>query len=176
MSELTVSKVNRQFRTLRAKCTALNSLVLAPPKPTITVTYGRKAVPRKPQDDDDTPPLAILQSLDRLGARLHLDRAIIENMQLSIRIYEVRDAFSHIVKSAFGDPPADADAPPRILSLTSICARTVGEHAQSEADAAVADDPKSEGHEDEIRSQAIDELYENVLPQYRQYGYTNHYM
>ncbi|KAM5543151.1 hypothetical protein V8D89_003025 [Ganoderma adspersum] len=174
MSELTISKVNRQFRTLRAKCTALNSLVLAPSKPTVTVTYGRKTLPRKPQDDDDTPPLAILQSLDRLGARLHLDRAVIENMQLSKRIYEVRDAFCHIVKSAFGNPPADADAPPRILSLTSICSRIVGEHALSEADAAVDDDPNSEGHEDEIRSKAIDELYENVLPQYRHFTFVAH--
>ena len=176
MFEPTVSKVNQSFCTLRAKCTALNSLILAPPKPTVTITYGRKTAPRKPRDDDNAPPLALLQSLDRLSARLHLDRAIIENMQLSKRIYEVRDAFSHIVKSAFGDPAPHTDPPPRILSLASICARTVGEHAQSEADAAVADHPKSEGHVDEIRSQAIDELYENVLPQYRQYEYTNHYM
>ncbi|PIL34045.1 hypothetical protein GSI_03754 [Ganoderma sinense ZZ0214-1] len=173
MSELTISKVNRQFRTLRAKCTALNSLVLAPPKPTVTVTYGRQTVSRKPQDNGDTPPLAILQSLDRFGARLHLDRAIVENMQLSKRIYEVRDAFSHIVQSAFGGPASSTDAPPRILSLTGICARIVGEHALSEADAAVDDDPNSEGHEDEIRSQTIEELYENVPPQYRQYGYLN---
>ncbi|KAI1791253.1 hypothetical protein LXA43DRAFT_1141319 [Ganoderma leucocontextum] len=174
MSEVTISKVNRQFRTLRAKCTALNTLVLAPTRPTVTVTYGRQTIPRKPQEDDDTPPLAILQSLDRFGARLHLDRAIIENMQLSKRIYEVRDAFSNIVQCAFGDPAGDTEPLPRILSLTGICARIVGEHAQSEADAAVDEDSGSEGHEDQIRSQAIEELYENVPPQSRHFTFVAH--
>ena len=168
MSELTISKVNRQFRTLRAKCTALTTLATGPTKPTVTVTYGRQKIPRKPQEDEGVPPLAILQSLDRFGTRLHLDRAIIENMQLSKRIYEVRDVFSNIVQSSFGDTASGAGARSRILSLTGVCARIIGEQAQTEADAAVDDDPVSRGHEDEIRSQAIEALYDNAPPQYRQ--------
>jgi len=168
MSQLTISKVNRQFRTLRAKCTALATLALAPAKPAVTVTYGRQTSSRKPQEEDDMPPLAILQSLDRFGTRLHLDRAIIENMQLSKRIYEVRDVFSNIVQSSFGDLAGGTEMPSRILSLTGVCARIIGEQVQAEADAAVDDDPDSGGHEDEIRSQTIEELYENAPPQYRQ--------
>ena len=167
MVQLTTTRITRQFRTLRNKCTALNSLVNAPSKPTVTVTYGRSSQARRPPEDDEIPPLAILQSLDKLGARLHLDRAIVQNMQLSKRIYEVRDAFKNIVQSSDGprDPSQETTWK---LSLTSICARIVGELAQSEADAAVCEDPDSEGRENEIRSRATDELYENVPAQYRQ--------
>ena len=168
MVELTTTRINRQFRTLRNKCTALNSLVTAPPKPTVTITYGRSSQARRPPEDDEIPPLAILQSLDKLGARLHLDRAIVQNMQLSKRIYEVRDAFKNIVQSSSDGPRDPSEATTWTPSLTSICARIVGRLAQAEADAAVCEDPDSEGREDDIRSCATDELYENVPAQYRQ--------
>ncbi|KAI0829889.1 hypothetical protein BC628DRAFT_1359228 [Trametes gibbosa] len=164
MTELCTSKINRQLRSLRMKCCSLNTFHLAPHKPTISVTYGsshRHALSQA-QDEDTTPPLAILQSLDRLGARLRLDRAIVENMQLSKRIYEVRDAFRNIVQCAFASAGhADqnfARAPP----LTAICARLIGEHVQSEIEAALDDFEQMDGPTDDLRAQAMDDLYEQV--------------
>ncbi|KAI9068372.1 hypothetical protein FKP32DRAFT_1754533 [Trametes sanguinea] len=171
MSELSTSRIARQLRTLRAKCAGLNSLqtrALAPSKPAVSVTYGHsKNSVKRIQDDEETPPLAILQSLDNFGARLHLDRAIVENMQLSKRIYEVRDAFRNIVQSALGTPKdIDVEATRRVLPLTAICARLIGEHVQSEVQAAV-DDAAEDGREDEVASQVLDELFEQVPPSYR---------
>lgn len=101
MAELSSSKINRQLRSLRMKCTSLNALALAPTKPAVSVTYGssHRNVSKHAQDDDGTPPLAILQSLDHFGARLHLDRAIIENVgrMLKIMVYIVEIAVRMII-------------------------------------------------------------------------------
>ncbi len=170
MAELSSSKINRQLRSLRMKCTSLNALALAPAKPAVSVTYGnshRNALKRV-QDDDGTPPLAILQSLDNFGTRLHLDRAIIENMQLSKRIYEVRDAFRNIVQSVLGPAPSfDNEERGRVLTLTSICSRLIGEHVQSEIEAAFDDLRDSDVLEDGRGTQAMDDLYDQVPPAYR---------
>ncbi len=164
MSELTTSKVNRQFRSLRSKCASLTSLSLAPSRPKVAVTYGSSSRNATREHQDDTPPLAILQSLDKLGSRLHFDRAIVENMQLSKRIYEVRDAFKNIVQSTSGLPKPDTS---RILPLAGICARVVGEHVEVEMKASLEGLSDDEGGQDEIRSQIMDELYEQVPSQYR---------
>lgn len=170
MAELSSSKINRQLRSLRMKCTSLNALALAPTKPAVSVTYGssHRNVPKHAQDDDGIPPLAILQSLDNFGTRLHLDRAIIENMQLSKRIYEVRDAFRNIVQSVLGPAPSlDHEERGRVLALTSICARLIGEHVQSEIEAAFDDLRDSDVLEDDRGTQAMDDLYDQVPPAYR---------
>ena len=170
MSELTTSRINRQFRTLRNKCSALNSFTPAPSRPKVSVTYGRSSRGHAYQshEDDETPPLAILQSLDKLGSRLHLDRAIVENMQLSKRIYEVRDAFKNIVQAAFGATSEELHRLSPVESLTSICARVIGEHVQSEMDASLEDVPDVDGEEDSVRSKAMDDIYESVPAQHRQ--------
>ncbi|KAI0674777.1 hypothetical protein C8Q78DRAFT_1008854 [Trametes maxima] len=176
MAEISTSRINRHFRTLRMKCTSLNALTLAPPKPSVSVTYGNsRHTVRRPVNEDATPPLAILQSLENFGSRLHLDRAIVENMQLSKRIYEVRDAFRNIVQSAFGTASEcdQGDSRP-VLPLTAICARLVGEHVQSEIDAAVEDLDESEGNEEDVRAQAMDDLYEDVPVAYRRHMFVAH--
>ncbi|KAI0717264.1 hypothetical protein C8T65DRAFT_726300 [Cerioporus squamosus] len=175
MSELTTSKVNRQFRSLRSKCASLTSLSHAPPRPKVAVTYGSSSrnAPRL-GEQDDAPPLAILQSLDKLGARLHFDRALVENMQLSKRIYEVRDAFKNIVQSTFGPPKPVSETPCRILPLAGICARVVGQHVEVEMAASLEHLPNAEGGQDEDRGQIMDELYEQVPSQYRNYTMVAH--
>ena len=172
MSELTTSKINRLFRTLRSKCASLGSFKPASSKPTVSVTYGHssRGHVKRPQDEDEIPPLAILQSLDKISTRLRLDRAIVENMQLAKHIYEVRDAFRNIVQAALG-PVSDNQSthePPGILPLTALCARLIGEHVQSEMDASLDDDTDPEC-QDELRSQTMDDLYESVPCRYRQY-------
>ncbi|KAI0745093.1 hypothetical protein C8Q76DRAFT_851927, partial [Earliella scabrosa] len=176
MSELTTSRINRQFRTLRSKCSALTSLTLAPSRPAVSVTYGSssRSLARKPLDGDDAPPLAILQSLDKLGTRLHLDRAIVENMQLSRRIYEVRDAFKNIVQSTFGTPTEGAMVASRVMPLAGTCARLVGEHIQSEIAASLDGDSNDENREDDIRSNVMDDLYEQVPSSHRKYTLVAH--
>ncbi|EIW63178.1 uncharacterized protein TRAVEDRAFT_69277 [Trametes versicolor FP-101664 SS1] len=177
MAELSSSRINRQLRSLRMKCTSLNALTLAPTKPAVSVTYGssHRNVSKHAQDDDGTPPLAILQSLDNFGTRLHLDRAIIENMQLSKRIYEVRDAFRNIVQSVLGPAPSlDHEERGRVLDLTSICARLIGEHVQSEIEAAFDDLRDSDVLEDDRGTQAMDDLYDQVPPAYRSRMFVAH--
>ncbi|KAI8975889.1 hypothetical protein BD414DRAFT_580614 [Trametes punicea] len=173
MNELSTSRINRQLRSLRSKCTSLSSLQarpLAPSKPAVLVTYGtsRSSIKRV-QDDAETPPLAILQSLDNFGTRLHLDRAIVENMQLSKRIYEVRDAFRNIVQSTIGTAVDHEDnAPRRVLSLAAICARFIGEHVQAEVEAAtVEESTKGSGREDDLASKVMNDLYDQVPPAHR---------
>ncbi|KAI0371101.1 hypothetical protein BV20DRAFT_993893 [Pilatotrama ljubarskyi] len=166
MAELSMSRINRQLRTLRMKCSSLAAFNAAPSKPAVSVTYGSARVAARSQDADETPPLAILQSLDNFGTRLHLDRAIVENMQLSKRIYEVRDALRNIVQSAIATADRRKE-PCRILPLTAVCARLIGELVQSEIQAALDDAEELDGPEDDARAQAMDSLYEQVPPGYR---------
>ncbi|CDO72805.1 hypothetical protein BN946_scf184994.g58 [Trametes cinnabarina] len=178
MSELSTSRINRQLRSLRTKCASLNSLqtrARAPSKPAVSVTYGHsKHTIKRSQDEEEAPPLAILQSLDNLGARLHLDRAIVENMQLSKRIYEVRDAFRNIVQSAVGSIRSGSGMEcPQLLPLTAICARLIGEHVQSEVKAAL-DEAEEGHHEDELGSHVLDEIYEEVPPSHRYHTLVAH--
>ncbi|KAI0633675.1 hypothetical protein C8Q77DRAFT_1116338 [Trametes polyzona] len=177
MAELSTSRINRQLRSLRMKCARLSTFTPAPTKPSVSVTYGSSSrnAPKKPHDDDGTPPLAILQSLDNFGARLHLDRAIVENMQLSKRIYEVRDAFRNIVQSVLG-PHSNGNQSEgrRTLPLTSICARLIGEHVQSEVEAALDDLQDSDVTDGDLDTQTMEDLYDQVPPAYRPAMFITH--
>ncbi|KAH9894948.1 hypothetical protein C8Q73DRAFT_730034 [Cubamyces lactineus] len=179
MAELSTSRINRQLRSLRAKCAGLNELqrrAHASSKPAVSVTYGSsRTAARRPQEEDDVPPLAILQCLDNFGMRLHLDRAIIENMQLSKRIYEVRDAFRNIVQAGAATPPSTEDSHERrVLPLTAICARLVGEHVQSEVRATAEEVAEEHGREDGLAAQVIDELYEQLPTPHRHRMFVAH--
>ncbi|KAI0661124.1 hypothetical protein C8Q70DRAFT_911246 [Cubamyces menziesii] len=179
MAELSTSRINRQLRSLRAKCSSLNELqrrTHGPSKPAVSVTYGSsRTAARRPHEEDDVPPLAILQCLDNFGMRLHLDRAIVENMQLSKRIYEVRDAFRNIVQASASSFSNNEESDKgQILPLTAICARLIGEHVQSEVKATAEEMADERGREDGLAAQAMDELYEQVPAAHRHRTFVAH--
>ncbi|CCM00609.1 uncharacterized protein FIBRA_02645 [Fibroporia radiculosa] len=166
---LTTSRISRVFRPLRAKCITLAEFFpIAPVRrhTLVSVTYANKTRPasRSTPIEHDTPPLAVLQPPETLGSRIHLDRTSVENLQLSRKIYEVRDAFRNLVQVALGPGNGHKPNSTRIMSLAAMCSVVVGEHIQSELRACEED----ELVEDENASaKLMDELYEAVPPHYR---------
>ncbi|KAI0730208.1 hypothetical protein C8Q72DRAFT_971081, partial [Fomitopsis betulina] len=176
-AHLTTTRINRLFRPLRAKCTALAEFT--PPRshtrPHVSVTYSRNARPpsRTASADHDAPPLAILQPPETLGSRIHLDRTSLDNVQLSRKIYEVRDAFRSLVHAVLGaDTRLDA---PTLRSLTALCAAVVGANIQQEIVARQAElgdelEEPSANNATEIQ----EELYETVPLHHRSHTVISH--
>ena len=172
-AHLTTTRINRLFRPLRAKCSALADFT--PPrsqtKPHVSITYSRnsRAVSRTASADHDAPPLAILQPPETLGSRIHLDRTSLDNVQLSRKIYEVRDAFRSLVQAVLGADTTNArrDAP-TIRSLAALCAAVVGENIQNEIIARQAElEDALEDPSSNIATETQEELYEAVPSHHR---------
>ncbi|KAH9929620.1 uncharacterized protein BXZ73DRAFT_90459 [Epithele typhae] len=180
MTELTTSRINRKLRTLRSKCAALNGAQPTSSKPKVSTTYGRsnRTSTRASNEEEESPPLAILQSLDKISARFRYERATVENMQLSKRIYEVRDAFKNIVQlsaSSHTKSQPDPDVSSYLSSLTGICAQLIGEHIQGEVEASIDDlSEVKASQEDELRSQIMDDVYESIPAQHRHHTLVAH--
>ncbi|KAH9945696.1 hypothetical protein B0H21DRAFT_791568 [Amylocystis lapponica] len=178
-THLTTSRINRLFRPLRAKCTNLAafSAQSSHPKHTVSVTYSNnpRNNSRKTLVDNDTPPLAILQPPESLGSRIHLDKASLENLQLSKKIYEVRDAFRNVVQVALGSPHAgQSSGAPRIMSLAAMCAVVVGENIQNEVLAFQHREDSDGDMDDHEAAEFLEELYEGVPTHYRSYTVISH--
>ncbi|OBZ68332.1 hypothetical protein A0H81_11771 [Grifola frondosa] len=177
-SHLTASRISRLFRSLRAKCA--NLATFSPPsqpRPTVSVTYSQVNRPssRRIYSDDSFPPLAVLPTPERLGSRAHLDRACIENMQLSKRIYEVRDAFRNVLQATSGAPHvSEGPQVAQVPSLAGLCAKIVGEHIQSELDAYEPEEDDDADAEDVWKAEIMDKIYEYVPPHYRHFTVVSH--
>ncbi|EPT02599.1 hypothetical protein FOMPIDRAFT_1088962, partial [Fomitopsis schrenkii] len=179
-AHLTTTRINRLFRPLRAKCTALAEFT--PPrsqtKPHVSITYSRNArtVSRTASADHDAPPLAILQPPETLGSRIHLDRTSLDNLQLSRKIYEVRDAFRSLVHAVLGaDTTATRHDAPNMRSLTALCAAVVGENIQEEIIARQADvEDELEEPSANNATEIQEELYEAVPLHHRSHAVISH--
>ncbi|TFY53227.1 hypothetical protein EVJ58_g9567, partial [Rhodofomes roseus] len=179
-THLTTSRINRLFRPLRAKCTALAEF-FSPrsyKRPHVSVTYSHHSRPpsRTASTDYDAPPLAILQPPESLGSRIHFDRTSLENVQLSRKIYEVRDAFRSVVQAALGsDSTGPRNDALRIRSLAAMCASIIGEQVQAEI-AARQDEAEDELEElyANIAADTQEELYEAVPLHYRSHTVISH--
>ncbi|KZT67196.1 hypothetical protein DAEQUDRAFT_813057 [Daedalea quercina L-15889] len=167
-AHLTTTRVNRLFRPLRAKCTALAefSSPRSQTRPLVSVTYSRHSRPltRTASADHDAPPLTILQPPETLGSRIHFDRTSLDNLQLSRKIYEVRDAFRSLVQAVLGaDSTSPRDDVPHIRSLAAICATVIGQNIQSEIIACQADlDDEVDNLSANISTDIQEKLYEAV--------------
>ena len=175
-AHLTTTRINRLFRPLRAKCSALAEFTppRAQTKPHVSVTYSRNTrnISRTASADHDAPPLAILQPPETLGSRIHLDRTSLDNVQLSRKIYEVRDAFRSLVQAVLGaDTTGRRPDPPNIKSLAAFCAAVVGENIQDEIKARQAElEDALEDPSANMATEIQEELYEAVPPHHRRYA------
>lgn len=176
---LTVSRISRLFRPLRAKCHKLASYSpdeqLQVSKGTVFVTYGNLSRQSciVPALEQDVPPLIVIPPPERLSALSKLDRSSRENLELSRRIYDIRDAFRHVLEVVLqpSSTSRKSSAPntyehPNIRSLAAMCAAIVGEHVEDQVHlAAQAREDPAPNDGEEFR--VVDSLYEAIYPQYR---------
>ena len=104
-----------------------------------------------------------------------LDRSSRENLELSRRIYDVRDAFRNILQAALTTGTSSRRSTPqphvetsegRVRSLAAMCASTVGDHLEDQIRIS-AEERGEEELNDEEDQEVLDALYDAVYPQYR---------
>ncbi|OSX66738.1 hypothetical protein POSPLADRAFT_1130969 [Postia placenta MAD-698-R-SB12] len=178
-AHLTTSRITRLFRPLRAKCTSLADLAASSSRKThsVSITYSKhyRGLPRTASLETEAPPLAVLQPPENLGLRIHLDKASVENLQLSKKIYEVRDAFRSFVQAVLGTSATNEPAKPtRIMGLAAMCAVMVGENIQGEIEAREHEADATDGRDEDIATEVMDELYNAVPPHYRSFSVVSH--
>lgn len=128
----------------------------------------------------DSPPLAVLPPPEKLLTLAKLDRSVRESLELSRRIYDVRDAFRNVLQATLSPSSnsrrssvRNVRAVPegRIRSLAVLCAMTVGQHIEDQIAINVEEREEDEDEtEDDGELKVVDSLYEAVQPQYRKWA------
>ncbi|KAK2467805.1 hypothetical protein APHAL10511_000100 [Amanita phalloides] len=137
---LSFSQVDRTLRPLRNKSNAL-------------ATFLSKSA--------DVPPLSLIPPPDSDGSRIHFDKHRLSTLELSRRLYSVRDCFRDILAKILGKKIISKH---RVVSLADLCATVVGSRLHEESD-------ETRGSEEE--NPAI-ELLEAIPLQYRRKAVVAH--
>ncbi|KAF9467263.1 hypothetical protein BDZ94DRAFT_1318699 [Collybia nuda] len=164
--ELSVSRINRLMRPLRNRCNALMHFTESK-RPINRATYSSH--PRRSNGFADTepPPLAILQPPGKIHARTHFSKNGTERLEMSKRVYAVRDSFRDIVAKTVpghGEPGTSGD---RVITLSAMCSMVIGANLRPEAD-------ELEGDGDVDGTDFVNELYEAVPLEYRRWMVLSH--
>lgn len=162
--ELSTARVSRLLRPLRLKCSVLaSSSSTFEPIPRTGFAEGSSL----PTQHDSL--LSIIPPPERLRALFKLDRASRANIELSKKLYDVRDAFRNVIQAVHVPVPSQRTPAvtqlQRIRSLTSLCAATVGEHMEEQVRLARAEREEDTVDNDDL--DIINELYEAVPEHYR---------
>ncbi|KAF8626822.1 hypothetical protein AX15_004655 [Amanita polypyramis BW_CC] len=126
---LSYSQVDRILRPLRNKCNAFATLAL-------------KSTP-------NLPPLSVLPPPDINAIRVHFDKHRVNTLELSRKIYAVRDCFRDVLVKILGRSASKnigQTTQARVLGLADLCAMTVGStlHMESSQSEEGAEDPATE--------------------------------
>ena len=167
-SDLSTSHINRLLRPLRNRCNNLAAFSSTAARlPTIHATYSSRATRNarvfNSNRESEVPPLSILQPPQTIRSQIHLDQTCVSNLELSQKLYAVRDSFRDlVVKTAtrLGSMPARDRW--SITSLSAMCSIIVGENIHPDFNTDTSD-----GMEEEELIDAINDIYEAVPLQYR---------
>lgn len=178
---LTTSRISRLLRPLRVKCQKLASYspetALQRPRGSVVVTYGSSsrqsnadAVERRGE-----PPLAVIPPPEKLSVLSKLDRSSRDKLELSRRIYDVRDTFRNILQATLASgtnsrrstPQPNIEVPEgRVRSLAAMCANTIGDNLEDQMSIS-SEERGGQEVNDEEEQEILDTLYDAVYPQYR---------
>lgn len=155
--QLSVTRINRLFRSLRIKCAALASF--EPP--------FEAATPVRPRQwkADDPAPLFVLAPPKPPGSvrgRGNTDGTY----ETAQKLYAVRDSFRNVVTSMLGNSTKRENN-----SLVALCARVVGTMIETEVKDAVEDlETDKFVEDDDIALEITRNLYETVPMHHRRFA------
>lgn len=166
-ADLTTTRVNRLLRPLRTSCNQLAAHAAACgmslAEPTGMITYSRTHCWRPAEKG----PLALILPSETILARHTSAKGVVRNVELSKKLYAVRNAFRNLLKAALG-VTSDCKGKGKMLSLGEMCALVVGEGIQEEIVAQLGENSDLAEKEEEEEEMAItNEMYEYVPLQYR---------
>lgn len=174
---LTTSRIARLFRPLRAKCKQLVAIVENTiPKPRHSApsiyTSRQKTKGMNQSMIYISPsgfPLTIIPPPHRLTSFGYLDSTSKHHAKLSKALYDVRDAYQHVLQACFVTTTSkqglqSESTTSRTLSLATLCAIVLGRAVEEEVRLSRSGEKEAEDEEDVT---VIGEIYDSVLPQHR---------
>lgn len=171
--DLTTTRIIRLLRPLRTKCESLSA---SPSKPGVSVTYASSSRrPMESSSDVSTSRHAFSLTALPPPERMHSLKYDRELLQLSRKIYDIKDAFHNVIQSALGtsfllrrqSQPSHADeTESRVLGLAAMCSTIVGEHIEAEVKASQETMNTVSAFEDGDIS-VITELYDAIPAHHR---------
>ncbi|TFK44567.1 hypothetical protein BDQ12DRAFT_673222 [Crucibulum laeve] len=167
--DLDIGRINRFLRPLRNRCAALASLAATPhpsTSSTCPVTYSTHS-----SVGSNTPPLSILPHPDTLRVRVHFEKTGPEMLELSRKIYAVRDSFKDVVLKVQASSDSllgsqQSDHRQSATTLSAICATIVGMNIPNESITTI--------DSTQVLPDLSDELYEAVPLPYRGWTVLSH--
>lgn len=167
-TELTTTRIYRLLRPLRAQCAKFAEEYKAYNR---RVTHSTVNAP----EHDQHPPLTDLLPAERNGLRVHCDKDSVRVMELSTKMYAIRDCFKNMVVNTRSSDLVEVSAivastrhsnaslhsplriknASRVMSLMDICATVVGVNIEAEKEV----EEKAEVGEE---LGAMAELYDSV--------------
>lgn len=104
---------------------------------------------------------------------MHPDEPYMKTLELSRKIYAIRDCFQNLVHVSFGTAAKSysCGSGDEIASLGAICSMIIGSTIQAEYDSSVtANSGEDEDHiKEEELVELANEIYEAIPPHYRRY-------
>ncbi|CAL1708235.1 unnamed protein product [Somion occarium] len=178
--DLTTTRIIRLLRPLRTKCESLSA---SPSKPGVSVTYASSSRrPMESSSDVSTSRHAFSLTALPPPERMHSLKYDRELLQLSRKIYDIKDAFHNVIQSALGtsfllrrqSQPSHADeTESRVLGLAAMCSTIVGEHIEAEVKASQETMNTVSAFEDGDIS-VITELYDAIPAHHRRHAIISH--
>ncbi|KAH9969268.1 hypothetical protein BGW80DRAFT_1461750 [Lactifluus volemus] len=164
-AELSVAKINRLLRPLRNKCAILASATSRSSGSGAPIIYGSSTSPSL--ETRIPPSLDVLRDPKLVISRAHQESRFLD--ALARQIYAVTNAYRNVVETALRNDVSESC--PGVLSLTDICAASVGWNIQAE----VARGLDTLEEPDEAEETAlVDELYESVPVRFRRWTLVAH--
>jgi hypothetical protein len=159
--DIPTSRISRLLRSLRVKCSALeSSSSTATASKQYCTVYSTKSI--APSDLGSTPPLQLLAHPNSSSNRVYFSQADIENQALAKRIYAIRDAFRDIVVKSDTEHSIQTVHALRVPRLAELCANIIGADLEAEPDS-----EDEESLQDVEFDNRAEELYEFVPSRYR---------
>ncbi|KAG7446462.1 uncharacterized protein BT62DRAFT_120531 [Guyanagaster necrorhizus] len=157
---LSVKRISRLLRSLRIRCKALRLCG------TIRTTQFATYPCRRGANCSDTP-LFLLPPPNSAASRLVFDRNSSAAVELSRKIYAVRDAFRDLVLNT-RPPDRKSFGTASSITLAALCATVIGENMELE------DDESGRDAEGEQEEDSVELLYEAVPAPYRRWTLFSH--
>ncbi|EKM54089.1 uncharacterized protein PHACADRAFT_196521 [Phanerochaete carnosa HHB-10118-sp] len=182
---LTTSRISRLLRPLRVRCQKLASYspeaASQRSRGSVVVTYGSSSRHSGADAGErrNEPPLAVIPPPEKLSVLSKLDRSSREKLELSRRIYDVRDAFRNILQATLTSGTGSRRSTPQpsgekhARSLAAMCASIVGSNLEDQIRMS-AEEREGEEANDEEDQDILDSLYDAVYPQYRKHTVISH--
>jgi hypothetical protein len=153
------------MRPLRNRCTALAAFagsIDACHRPANAATYSSRPSAETASDNGiDHPPLEILQPPGSIHARTHFLKNGTERLEMSRRVYAIRDSFREIVVKTKPQNGQHGSGKNSVMSLSAMCSSVIGRNMQYEAHEETDDDMEG--------TNFVNELYDAVPIEYRRF-------